>query len=41
MNYVAEMGSGAVIYTRFHKDWLRNSEIDKGIHKHKDKTKIT
>jgi hypothetical protein len=29
MQYVLEMGSGAMIY-KFHKDWFRYSKVDKG-----------
>jgi hypothetical protein len=30
MKYAVEMGSGVVIYTKFHKDWFRHSEVDRG-----------
>jgi hypothetical protein len=28
MNEAVEMGSGAMICTKFHKDWFRHSEVD-------------
>jgi hypothetical protein len=27
MNYVIEMSSGALIYTKFYKDWLSHSKV--------------
>jgi hypothetical protein len=37
MNYAVEMGSGAMIFiTKFHKDWVSHSEVDRGIHRHTD-----
>jgi hypothetical protein len=29
MKYTVEMGSGAMIYTKFHKDWFRHSKVDR------------
>jgi hypothetical protein len=30
MKYAAEISSGAMIHTRFHKDWFSHSEVDGG-----------
>jgi hypothetical protein len=30
MKCTVEMDSGAMIYTKFHKDWLRHSKINRG-----------
>jgi hypothetical protein len=30
MKYTVEMGSVPYIHTKFHKDWLSYSEVDKG-----------
>jgi hypothetical protein len=30
MKYAAEMNSGAMIHTRFHKDWFCHSDADGG-----------
>jgi hypothetical protein len=30
MEYAIEMGSGTIIYTKFHKDWFRHSEVGRG-----------
>jgi hypothetical protein len=30
MKYAAEMGSGAMIYTKFHKCWFRHSKVNRG-----------
>jgi hypothetical protein len=35
MKYATEMGSGAMIHTKFHKDWFRPSEVDRGEHRHR------
>jgi hypothetical protein len=45
MKYADEMGSGAMIYiyiyTKFHKDWLKHSKVDRGIRGYTDKKEIT
>jgi hypothetical protein len=30
MKYAVEMASGAMIYTKFHKDWFRPSKVVRG-----------
>jgi hypothetical protein len=30
MKYAADMGSHAMIYTKFHKDWFRCSKVNMG-----------
>jgi hypothetical protein len=30
MNYSVEMGSGAMTYTKFNKNWFRHSEVNEG-----------
>jgi hypothetical protein len=41
MKYTVEMGAGAMIYIKIHKDWFRHSEVNsRGIHKHTDSTVI-
>jgi hypothetical protein len=43
MKYAVEMISGAMIYiySEFHKDWFRHSEVDMGIHSHTDSMVIS
>jgi hypothetical protein len=42
MKYAAEMGLGAMIYTKFHKDWFRHSKVygGGGIYRHADSMEI-
>jgi hypothetical protein len=38
MRYTVEMVSGAMIHTKFHKDWFRNSKVhggEGGMHRHR------
>jgi hypothetical protein len=30
MKYAVELGSGAMIHTKFHKHWLRHSKVNRG-----------
>jgi hypothetical protein len=42
MKYAMEMGSGAMKHTKFHKDWLRHSKVNRGggNTRHTDKVQI-
>jgi hypothetical protein len=41
MIYAVEIGSGAMICTKFHRDWLRHSKIDRGIYRHTESKVIS
>jgi hypothetical protein len=41
MKYAIEMDSYALTHSKFHKDWFRHSEVDRGIRRHTDSMVIS
>jgi hypothetical protein len=34
MKYAVEIGTGVMIYSKFHKDLFKHSKVHRGIHRH-------